>query len=280
MAYRSILVHLDRSRACAGRVEAAIDLAGRSDAHLIGLYPTAEYVMPSYAAAGLPVEVIELQRRQALERAEEGLAAFRKTCERGGVSHEARLESCTDMDVPDVISLHLRYADLAVLGQPDPDDPESSGRSLLETVVLASGRPALIVPFIGTGKTLGETVMIAWDAGREAARAVADALPLLEAAHSVTVMVANGKSSTSNHGEEPGADIATHLARHKVKVEVHHSAASNISVGDLLLSRMADEGTDLLVMGAYGHSRFRELVLGGVTRTILQHMTAPVLMSH
>jgi len=280
MAYRSILVHLDHDRGCAGRVAAAVEVARRLDAHLIGLYPTAEYVMPAFAARGLPAEVLEIHRRQAMERAEAGVAAFRKAAERGGIAYEARLEPCTDVDVPDVLSLHLRYADLAVLGQPNPQDPASPGRSLLENVVLACGRPALIVPFIGASKPPGGNVMIAWDGGREAARAVADSLPLLEAASSVSVMVVNASSGSADHGEEPGADIATHLARHGVKVEVHHSEASDISIGDALLSRISDEGTDLLVMGAYGHSRLRELVLGGVTRTILDHMTVPVLMSH
>lgn len=280
MAYRSILVHLDIDRGCPGRVAAAVELATRLDAHLIGLYPTAEYVMPAFAAGGLPAEVLAMQRRQAVARAESGLAAFREAAERGGAAHEARLEPCTDVDVPDVLSLHLRYADLAILGQPDPQDPASPGRSLLENVVLASGRPALIVPFIGAAKPPGEKVMVAWDGGREAARAVADALPLLKAARSVTVMVVNASRGSGNHGEEPGADIATHLARHGVTVEVHHSEASDISIGDVLLSRISDEGTDLLVMGAYGHSRLRELVLGGVTRTLLGHMTVPVLMSH
>ena len=122
--------------------------------------------------------------------------------------------------------------------------------------------------------------MLAWDAGREAARAVSDAMPFLERAEQVTVMAVNPSSGEGDHGEEPGADIALHLARHGVKAEVHQTESPDISVGDELLSRIADDGSDMLVMGAYGHTRLRELVLGGVTRSILEQMTVPVLMSH
>jgi nucleotide-binding universal stress UspA family protein len=122
--------------------------------------------------------------------------------------------------------------------------------------------------------------VVAWDAGREAARAVNDALPILRRAKAVTVLSINPQPSYDGYGEEPGADLAVHLARHGVKVEVQHSKGEEIGVGNAILSRLADHGADLLVMGAYGHSRLRELVLGGATRRILQSMTVPTFMSH
>ena len=146
--------------------------------------------------------------------------------------------------------------------------------------MLSAGRPALVVPDIGAGKTLGRRVMIAWDTGREAARAVNDALPILQQAEAVTVLSVNPRPGIDLHGEEPGADIALHLTRHGVKVEVQRTQVEEINIGDTILSRLADLGSDLLVMGAYGHSRLREVVLGGVTRTLLESMTVPVLMSH
>jgi len=145
-------------------------------------------------------------------------------------------------------------------------------------LALGVGRPVLIVPRYGTFETVGERVLVAWNGSREATRAVHDALPLLKLASSVTVLSIDPEHDTGDR--IPGADIALHLARHGVAAEGMSTVGLDISVGDLLLSRAADLGADLIVMGAYGHSRVRELVLGGATRHILQHMTVPVLMSH
>jgi nucleotide-binding universal stress UspA family protein len=153
-------------------------------------------------------------------------------------------------------------------------------RYLPEQVILGCGRPALVIPYIGPPATLGERVVVAWDASREAARAVNDALPLLERAKTVSVVTINPRQQPFGHGEEPGADIGLHLARHDVKIEVERVVSRDIDVANTILSQVANEGADLLVMGAYGHSRLREYVLGGVTRTILAEMTVPVLMSH
>ena len=176
--------------------------------------------------------------------------------------------------------MHTRYADLVVLGQADPDEPPYVGHRPPEQVVLSSGRPALIVPHRWPLDTLAERVLIAWDASREAARAVSDALPVLAQATSVVVVSVNPKSTPLGHGELPGADIALHLARHKFEVEVRSVETDPMDAGEALLSFAAERGCDLLVMGAYAHSRTRELVLGGATRTILEEMTLPVLMAH
>jgi nucleotide-binding universal stress UspA family protein len=136
------------------------------------------------------------------------------------------------------------------------------------------------VPFLGKTSTFGERVLIAWDNGREAARAVNDALPILKTAKSVTVLSVNPVLSSDGGRREPGADISLHLARHGVKVEAARAVASDISVGDAIVADIAEDGVDLLVMGAYGHSRLRELMLGGVTRQILGNMFVSVLMSH
>jgi nucleotide-binding universal stress UspA family protein len=176
--------------------------------------------------------------------------------------------------------MHARYADLVVLGQVDPDEPPYIGSHLPEEVVLASGRPLLVVPHAWAPGPLGERVLVAWDASREAARAVNDAMPILEQAASVLVVSINPKSTPLGHGELPGADIALHLARHDIDVEVRSIEFDRMDVGEALLSLAADGARDLLVMGAYAHSRIRELVLGGATRTVLERMTLPVLMAH
>ena len=151
---------------------------------------------------------------------------------------------------------------------------------MIADLVLSSGRPVLVIPYIGVHRDIGRIATVAWDAGREAARAVADSLPLLEAAEQVHVLVVNPVKGSHAHGAEPGADIALSLARHDVKTEVHAIPAPDIEVGEAILSWLSDSGSDLLVMGAYGHARLRELVLGGVSRLILQSMTVPVLMAH
>jgi nucleotide-binding universal stress UspA family protein len=136
------------------------------------------------------------------------------------------------------------------------------------------------VPYAGQFERVGERVLVAWNASRESTRAINDALPLLKNAAMVTVLAVNPKHGIEGHGDVPAADIALHLARHGVKAEAAHTIAKDISEGDALLSYAADLGVDLIVSGGYGHSRAREMVFGGVTRTLLQEMTVPMLLSH
>lgn len=280
MAYKNLLVHLDETEACKGRVATAIALAKAHEAYLTGLALAIEASVPAYIGGQLPVEVLDMQHAQMLERGRAAAALFDKALAAAGQQGESRVVSGLDIDAARVIALHARHADLVVLGQEEPEAATAVPRHTVEDVVLSAGRPALVVPYIGGGKTLGQRIMIAWDASREAARAVNDAMPLLEQAKSVTVLSVNPRPGVDRHGEEPGADIALHLARHGVKVDVQRTQVEEIDVGDTVLSRLADLSSDLLVMGAYGHSRLREVVLGGVTRTLLESMTVPVLMSH
>ena len=280
MAFRNVLVHIDDTKPCAARIEAAVALAAAHEARLTGLYVIGEATMPTSLLGLLPTAALEDYRRGLRDKAEETAGRFRKRVERAGLSVDCRIDEADKEELAAVVAVHARYCDLAILGQPDPDDPPPGGRGLPDHVILTCGRPVLMVPYIGAGATLGTRVMVAWDAGREAARAVNDALPMLERAKNVLVLLINPASTPTGHGEVPGADISLHLARHNVKVETRPLEASDIGIADLLLSQLADENVDLLVMGAYGHSRAREFVLGGVTREILRSMTVPVLMSH
>ncbi len=280
MAYRNILLHVDNLKAAAGRLQAAVAVAQAHEAHLTGLSLTATAYMPTYVAAGLPSDILQIQRNLAMERAEAARSAFEKAVELATITTESRIESCIEHESAAVVNLHARYADLVIVGQVDPDEPPSGGESFVEDVVMGAGRPVLVVPYIGAGRASAKRVTVAWDAGREAARAVTDAMPFLTRAEHVTVLVVNPERGPEAHGEQPGYDIGVLLARHGVNTEVHQSESPDISVGDEILSRVADDGSDLLVMGAYGHTRLRELVLGGATRSILEEMTVPVLMSH
>ncbi len=181
----------------------------------------------------------------------------------------------------EVIAAALRTADLAVMGQAEPAaDGSAVRRDLLEDVLMTAGRPVLAVPYAGSFGAAFRTVLVAWNGSREAARAMNDALPLLVRAESVTVLSVQGRREVERE-DVPGADAAEHLARHGVPASAARvSREGGTSDADAILNYAADIGADLLVAGCYGHSRARELVLGGVSRGLLEAMTLPVLMSH
>ena len=221
------------------------------------------------------MQEMEQRHRAAAEAAAKKVETeFQDACSRSGITSEWRL---AEGDTAEMGVLHARYADLAVAGQIDPENPPpGSAARLPEQLALASGRPVLIVPYAGKYDSVGRRVLVAWSRTRESARALNDALPILKQADQVAVLSIN----PDRDGTLPGADIALHLARHGVKAEATSTVAEDIDIGNTLLSRAADFGSDLIVMGCYGHSRARELIMGGATREILRHMTAPVLMSH
>jgi nucleotide-binding universal stress UspA family protein len=276
MAFKDLLVHVDGSKVSTVRVDAAIRLAQAHDAHLTGLYVLPRFEIPVYAEVQVPDEILAAQREAALARAAEAEKVFRVATDKAGWSSEWRFVE--DRLAP-TLALHARYVDLVIVGQRGDTDPSSMSNGVAEHVVLQSGRPTLVVPYIGAPDSIGKHVLVAWDGSREAGRAVHEAMPFLEQAQAVTVLAIN----PPEHADEnriPSADICQHLARHGVNAEAAHIEAHDITVGDMLLSRAADRGADLIVMGAYGHSRFREFVLGGATRNLLEHMTVPVLMAH
>lgn len=230
-----------------------------------------------FATAETFQELERLHRTARLELTDRLRALFEASLERVGASGEWRV---AEEDAAAAATRHAHYADLAVVGQTDPENPRR-GADVAEAVLLGSGRPVLVVPYIGA-TSIGRRVLIAWNAQREAARALNDALPLMAGAEQVTVLSINPERGIGGEGDLPAADIALHLARHGVKAEAAYTRSDQeeISVGDVILSRAADLGTDLIVMGGYGHSRAREFVLGGATRTLLRQMTVPVLLSH
>jgi nucleotide-binding universal stress UspA family protein len=278
MPYKTIAVYLDDSKHCKARIDVAADLAHRFDGHLVGVYST-EPIPPAHALQDPWLAEKLIARSSA---ASKRAALVRELFDaRAGEIDSARRE-VRELDMSAVEAMKATYADLIVVGQTDPDEgPLNAPPNFPELVALSVGRPVLFVPyFTGAYPTLGKKVLVAWNDSREATRAVSDALPLLQRAERVTAMVVNAKRDRKDHVDIPAADISLFLARHGVKVEATQSYTDELSVGDELLVRVADGEFDLLVMGAYGHSRLREIVLGGVTQTLLQHMTVPVLMSH
>nr|WP_315249071.1 universal stress protein [uncultured Duganella sp.] len=280
MTYKTVLVHADLSPHAASRYALACQVALAHEAHLVGAAFTglaqdaARNAAFAYGAvlAAADIESVTAASRQALE-------SFVARADIAGVSYERRI---SDDDSETGLVLQARYADLLVLSQ---SDPELTGPDILyklpEHLALHGGRPVLLVPYAGRYDRIDQHALVAWDGSRAATRAVTDALPLLRRSQRVTLAVFNAQTPYGTHGENPGADIALYLARHGVKLEVtqQHTPAG-LDIGNALLSLAADIGADLLVMGAYGHQRWREIVLGGVTRTVLQSMTLPVLMAH
>jgi nucleotide-binding universal stress UspA family protein len=281
VSYKDLLVVLDSGADTRGRIDLAAALAERFAAHLVGLYaiPSSDLQRRAgYADLAALEPVYREWRARVLAQAEETREAFEHAAQLRGLATEWR--GAVEGSEADP-ALHARYADLAILGQRDPDNDEMAlVRPRPERVTLASGRPILVVPYAGHFATVGRCALVAWNASREAARAVADAMPLLAAAETVTVLAVDPHPGPDGHGDLPGADIALHLARHGVKAQIERTVSTDVPIGEVLLSRAADLGADLLVMGAYGHSRARELLLGGATRSILASMTIPVLMSH
>jgi len=276
MGLKDLLVHVDNDPACGARLDVAAALAAKHQAHLTGLHPMGWPRLPGYVEVELPRTFLDEQRRQLEGLARQAETRFHEGARRRGIHGEWRVDTG---DIVGITKLHARYADLTVVGQGiDLKDAPYELAFLPQELALGVGRPVLVVPRYGTFDTVGERVLVAWNGSREATRAVHDALPLLKLATNVTVLSIDPERDTGDR--TPSADIALHLARHGVPAEGMSTLGLDISVGDLLLSRAADLGADLIVMGAYGHSRVRELVLGGATRHILRHMTVPVLMSH
>ncbi len=291
--FKDLLVIADDSKSYGTRLDVAVQLASRVGAHLTGLYVNQPVMIPAYVEADLaggmsggtpPVtpsrtlgDVFKVKSQAQQEAASRAQKLFRSRAEVAGITTEWRER---EGDLLGIAVLNARYADMTIVGQADPEAGGGSLRVLPEHLLLGVGRPILVVPYAGTFQTVGERVLVAWNSSRAATRAVNDALPLLQKATKVTVLTINPQGGVSGEGEVPGADLALHLSRHGVKAEASWLKTDDVKVAAMLLSCASDLQADLIVMGGYGHSRMREIVLGGSTREILQAMTVPTLMSH
>jgi nucleotide-binding universal stress UspA family protein len=279
MAYKNILVHLSESRASENAVEAALSLAQNHGSRVVGLFAGLPYDMPQYVSAQLPPEVVEAYRQNTQEQADKQIKAFEKRCSDADVKCDARTGDWNDL-IERVICTHARYADLVIIGQPDPEMDGGYTRDAADYIVLNAGSPVLLVPTRTATHGFGGSVLVAWDGSANAARAIRDAMPMLEKAEKVKVLAVDPKPGKHGLGDLPGADIAHHLALHGVVAEAEHMPSAGVDVGDVVLNEAANMGADLIVSGGYGHSRLGELILGGVTDTLMKEMTVPVLMSH
>ena len=275
MAFKDLLVIVDNDPACPARVDVARRLAEAHEAHLTGLHIMPRPI-PIYTEIALPESIETMQRRDLEVAAAHAAALFEERTRGTGAPTEWRV---AEGNVLEAATVHARCVDLTILGQGrDLGQASADLASLPADLVLAVGRPILVVPQYGTFPTVGVHVLVAWNGSREATRAAHDALPLLRRARKVIVLSIDPEGTGAPR--VPGADIALHLARHGVPAHTAVLPGADIAVGDLLLSYAADHDIDLIVMGAYGHTRLREVILGGATRHLLQTMTVPVFMSH
>lgn len=278
MAIKDLVVHIDNSQTCEKRLQAAIQIARDHDAHLTGLYvmkPIAELMM--YPIEPILGPVREQIQKPLQEHRDAARAMFDAVTNSAGIVAEWR-ES--EGQVIGSLNISARYTDLVILGQHQPSDIADQSYGVADRLVVGCGRPCLVIPYIGAPEAFGKQVLVAWNAGRESIRAVNDALPMLQRAEKVRVVAVDPPAGKRGEGDIPCADICHHLARHGVKAEAVSLTAPDIDVGNFLLSHAANLNADMIVMGAYGHSRLSEMVLGGVTRAILDQMTVPVFMSH
>jgi len=257
--------------------EYAVSVAEAFGAHLLGVAVSYEPIIPGTVMGGIPPEIIESQRAESDKKARVAVDRFEQAVKRAGISSETRTISASISGAAEQIGRMGRRFDLVIVGQPErqkslPDEVVDEG------VLFESGRPVIFVPFIQKGGMKLDRIMVCWDGSRAATRAIADAMPFLQKAKQVEIVIISDKPSKKD--EVPGADLGQHLARHGLKVDVKRITSPEIDVPSTILSYAADSSADMIVMGGYGHSRLREFVLGGATRGLLESMTVPVLMSH
>jgi nucleotide-binding universal stress UspA family protein len=279
MSYKSITVCLDGSATSARALTFAIALAAHNNAHLTGLHLTYLPIIISepYAMWGPMLteweESAQTRQRQAKEQ-------FLAEASKSGIN--ADFAGYRNDDLQEVIA-HARASDLTIMTQKNASgsvvgSDDAITAHLIESMVLNLGRPVLLLPQSGYLPQKFDTIIVAWDGGREATRAVADAMPFLKSARVVKVLSVS--EEIDDEHDLPDVDIATYLAKHDIKVDIERKESVHRAPAEWLLSRASEGKADLMVMGAYGHNRFAELVLGGVTRSVMRHMHLPVLMSH
>jgi len=255
----------------------AISIAAKFEAHIAGIAFAYDPVITPTVMDGLSAAWVDTQRTENRAAAQEAVDRFEAASKREGLSAEHRIIEASLGGAANLFGRIARRFDLSVIGQIDPERmiPDDL---LIESALFESGRPLVLVPYIQKSGLKLDRILVCWDGSRNAARAIADAMPFLKRGKAIEiVLVASGGGKTD---ELPGVDLGEHLARHDLNVEVKRLVAANVDVSNVILSYAADCAADFIVMGGYGHSRLREFVLGGATRGILESMTVPVLMAH
>ena len=276
---RDIVVHIPADRSSQPVIDCAVSIGNIFDAHVDGIacvYPAFDPLM-AFEASAANVAAITAATQSNIDKAASALDQFEIAARRIGISHGARCISNVTYDATPLLTGISRLYDLSIVAQPDYSKPNRDAL-VPEALLFDSGRPILMVPYIYSGALKLDRILICWDGGRQAARAVHDAMPFLYRAKAIDVVAVNEDSATV--GEASSEALQKHLARHDLSAEVQRITADTANIFNVILSLVADKSTDLIVMGGYGHSKFREFLLGGVTRGIFETLTVPALISH
>ena len=279
MSIKTVLVYLPSEKNAATILEPALRIAGENGAHVIGLHLTPDLPVYGEFPAEVSDEVIARLQKAGKDAAAGAKRVFDEWAPKSSATHEWRCFTASYAAGADLIAQQGRTADLIVCGKPSDDIPDAWS-DFSETAILRSGRPVLMVPGTKTQKTVGEHVVIAWNDTREAARAVFDSIDLLKAAKTVRAVTLIDKEGQREAAEALGADLIANLGRHGVKASLDVSYAGSASAGEAILSRLLEEGCDLLIMGGYSRSRFREMLFGGASRDVLRDTWVPTVLSH
>lgn len=274
---KDIVVNLTPSRRDDPAVDYAISLAAQFGAHLTGVAFAFEPALPASTMDGIGGDLIGRAISDSEQQAKEAIARFDAAAKRHGILSERQTMTLLLSEATNRFGQIARNFDMSVVLQPEPDS-NASNDLFVESALFGSGRPVVIVPYVQKDPVKLNHIVCCWDGSATAARAIGDAAPLLARAKTVELLIVT--TGSDNSGEEIGADMAAHLARHKLNVTLQRISSGDIDVGNAILSYAADRAADFLVMGGYGHSRWREFLLGGATRDILSSMTLPTLMSH
>lgn len=274
---KDIIVNLTPGRPQDPAVDYAISLAGQFGAHLTGVAFALEPAIPASAMGGIAGDVIDSAIAEAERQAKDAVVKFESAAKKHGLLSEKQIITALLADAANRFGQMARHFDLSVVLQPEAD-ATTANDLFVESALFGSGRPVIVVPYIQKTPVKLDHIVCCWDGSATAARAVGDALPFLARARSVELLIVT--TGNALRREEVGADMATHLARHKLNLTLQRITAPDIDVGNAILSYVADRAADFLVMGGYGHSRWREFLLGGATRQILSSMTLPTLLSH
>lgn len=279
MSYKTILVHIADDDAGRARAAAAADLAVAHDGRVIGLAAAAQPAPIVAEGSAFAAGVWADQSRRHEARAQAAADAFSEEMTRRGVSFEARVVGGFEDTAGAALAVSARYADITIIGGRDAVDSRALADSLIDGGLFDTGRPVLALPVTGM-PAMPKRPLVAWDGGPLAARAAHDALPFLRQAEEVRICVARTYFGMSRHGEEPGADVARWLSAHGARVTVEVLDPGSKRVAEALAATARSHGADMIVMGAFGHSRLREAIFGGVTSEMLNAPPLPLFMAH